>query len=376
MRRPMDTKMMSQWRANWLGRIVAQARLRKWQCPLVWTTSSSFDGVHDDKLQDLVTLAPSEWEAVVRELTRIAMLMHTNGDMRGLVQSLRRCEKFLHSPRRRSMCPLLSEYREALKHVVDVTCIMVACVLEKKNLDQEPGAETVADTDTWGPSLKAAMLAMQAQVRVACFLGLPSGAETAHSGTLLLPHALVLASRAKDAAPEEGEWKALYADLLPHDHPRKLTLLRNAVRARRTPFTLTCLSRFLYKLGENEAFDLCADALLEWPLSVHTNVSYVLMFLSCAAPCKLSGCLAEQCLLRLQRLVPQSMFALGLALELRLHTESGAKHVRPQPYGELDHATVDKAQKLYAWTRPGRPRLARSTSTAANLREAQDPDRH
>ncbi|KAE8741685.1 hypothetical protein FOCC_FOCC012783 [Frankliniella occidentalis] len=115
----MTLLQMSQWRANWLGRIVAQARLRKWQCPLVWTTSSSFDGVHDDKLQDLVTLAPSEWEAVVRELTRIAMEL--------LLQ-----------------CPLLSEYREALKHVVDVTCIMVACVLEKKNLDQEPEARASA----------------------------------------------------------------------------------------------------------------------------------------------------------------------------------------------------------------------------------------
>lgn len=66
------------------------------------------------------------------------------------------------------------------------------------------------------------------------------------------------ASTARSLYPAEGQWKAMYGDLLPHDNPRKLTLLRNAVRARRTPFTLTCLSKYLYKLGDSKAFDLCA----------------------------------------------------------------------------------------------------------------------
>ena len=70
--------------------------------------------------------------------------------------------------------------------------------------------------------------------------------------------ALLAASRAKDMLPSEGHRKALYGDMLPDDNPRKLTLLRNAVSARRSPFTLTCLSRYLYKLGDCKAFDLCA----------------------------------------------------------------------------------------------------------------------
>ena len=73
-----------------------------------------------------------------------------------------------------------------------------------------------------------------------------------------LHDAMLAASRAKDMHPSEGQWKALYGDMLPDDNPRKLTLLRNALRARRTPFTVTCLSRYLYKLGDTAAFDLCA----------------------------------------------------------------------------------------------------------------------
>lgn len=59
-------------RASWLGRIMAQARLRNMQCPLVWTTAASFDGVLEDKLRDLVTLAPSAWDAVIRDLVRVS----------------------------------------------------------------------------------------------------------------------------------------------------------------------------------------------------------------------------------------------------------------------------------------------------------------
>ena len=65
---------------------------------------------------------------------------------------------------------------------------------------------------------------------------------------------------------------------------------------------------------------VCSDALVEWPRSVHANVSYVLMFLSCSVPGKLSRCLAEQCLHRLQRLAPACVFVQGLALQLRLQS--------------------------------------------------------
>jgi hypothetical protein len=62
---------MSQ-RAPWVGRIMAQARLRELQCPLVWTTAATFDGVLEDKLRDLVTLSPSTWDAIVREIVRVS----------------------------------------------------------------------------------------------------------------------------------------------------------------------------------------------------------------------------------------------------------------------------------------------------------------
>ncbi|KAJ1521353.1 hypothetical protein ONE63_003029 [Megalurothrips usitatus] len=62
---------MIEGRASWLGRIRAQASLRDLQSPLLWTTAATFDGVLEEKLQDLVTLAPSSWDAVVRDLVRV-----------------------------------------------------------------------------------------------------------------------------------------------------------------------------------------------------------------------------------------------------------------------------------------------------------------
>lgn len=124
---------------------------------------------------------------------------------------------------------------------------------------------------------------------------------------------------------------------------------------------------------------------------MHANVSYVIMFLSCTVPGKLSRCLAEQCLLRLQRLAPSCVFVQGLALELRLVTagsvasvtppaspaspaspdaggdrhrghdsedredsgDAGLRPVRPRPFEPTDHRAIHKALSLYC--RPGRP---------------------
>lgn len=68
---PLSDAEVWEERVAWLDRIVAQARLRELQCPLVWTTAASYDGVLEDKLRDLVTLAPSTWDAIVREIVRV-----------------------------------------------------------------------------------------------------------------------------------------------------------------------------------------------------------------------------------------------------------------------------------------------------------------
>ncbi|XP_034244628.1 uncharacterized protein LOC117647165 isoform X2 [Thrips palmi] len=357
-------------RASWLGRIMAQARLRNMQCPLVWTTAASFDGVLEDKLRDLVTLAPSAWDAVVRDLVRVSRMMHTStGSLDDIKATLSRCFELVHRPRRTSPsdepCAIVDEYRTALLHALDTTFLMVACVFDRKNLEEVPATEHVPKYESMDVKTKSAIWAIRAQVKLTCYLGTVHapvhGLGTDEAPVMRPPSlmdALLAASRAKDMLPSEGHWKALYGDMLPDDNPRKLTLLRNAARARRSPFTLTCLSRYLYKLGDHAAFDLCADALVEWPRSVHANVSYVLMYLSCSVPGKLSRCLAEQCLLRLQRLTPACVFVQGLALQLRLQAAEensylgggdagGVAPLRPRPFSPTDHEAIHKALEMY-----------------------------
>ena len=58
-------------RAAWIGKVMAQARIQELQCPLLWTTAASYEGVLEEKLRDLVTLAPSTWDAVVRDIVRV-----------------------------------------------------------------------------------------------------------------------------------------------------------------------------------------------------------------------------------------------------------------------------------------------------------------
>ncbi|KAJ1521352.1 hypothetical protein ONE63_003028 [Megalurothrips usitatus] len=267
-------------------------------------------------------------------------MVHTgSGSIEDVKALLARCLLQLQLPRDRPVsgerscdaCPVLAAYRPALAHVLNATFLMVKALFDRRNVEDIPAAKHLGEYESLGAACKAAVWAIKAQVKLTCYLGLSPDAAAAAGlpPSSLLLDATLSASRARDMHPGEGQWKALYGDLLPDDNPRKLTLLRNAVRARRTPFTLTCLSRYLHKLGDNEAFDLCADALVLWPRSVHANVSYVVMFLSAeGCPGKLSRELAEQCLQRLQRLAPHCVFARGLALELRLRRAEDA--VRPE----------------------------------------------
>lgn len=221
--------------------------------------------------------------------------MHTStGSLEDIKATLSRCFELVHRPRRASPsdepCPIVDEYRTALLHALDSTFLMVACVFDRKNLEEVPATEHVPKYESMDVKSRSALWAIRAQVKLTCYLGTVYGnaatscridrsidqflfwRQTDVAATFCpglgaaeppvrpasLMDALLAASRAKDMLPSEGHWKALYGDMLPDDNPRKLTLLRNAARARRSPFTLTCLSRYLYKLGDHAAFDLCA----------------------------------------------------------------------------------------------------------------------
>ncbi|KAJ1532213.1 hypothetical protein ONE63_000833 [Megalurothrips usitatus] len=291
--------------------------------PLLWISKTTCEDICQEKLNDLLHFAPSHWDGAVCSLVIVTrgVLMGT-ADYRRALLALSHCQDFVTGSDDVELeCPVLRQYRRAMKHLIDSTATMLACLhrgLGPLSVLPHLGA-SVPSVRELSAEDRSAILAVQSLALQVCHYALwPSLMDERKP---LFRQAVAAAKQALVLNPKEGFWYTLYARTLPASDPEKSILLQQGMRLRLVAFTVVEYAMFLSHSGHQHAVEeaarLCRLAVKMWPGSVYANSTYVTLFLGSNCRSKLNLATAEECLRRARKLAPDSPLLAGHAWSLR-----------------------------------------------------------
>ncbi|XP_052128638.1 mucin-5AC-like [Frankliniella occidentalis] len=301
-----------QWHLQLLPRLRAEMEQMGLLSPLLWVPVDTVADVCYEKMFDMLCFAPTDWDALIGSLATLTrnvfMSKLTYGEA---IKSLQISRDLLSG----STEPLVQKYWTPLKHLVDVTWVLLSCLHFARSVATVlPGVRGgVASTINMTPEEQSALAASKSVTLQLChYAQWPSLLN--ERGPLFLG-ALEAAGLALKLHPLEGVWVSLYARCLSYRHPDKAVLMHGAVRLSRTPFTVVELANVLAVSSNSKAVDLAAKlitcAVEEWPTNIYVNSSYVTLLLNSNCRSLLSLETAQECLRRARVLAPNSPLLSG-----------------------------------------------------------------